>query len=169
MDGGSRHCTRGSDQDHSQEKEMLKGKMVVWEGLTNSWEKKRSQRQRRKGKIYQLNAEYQRTARRDKKAFLSDQCKEIEENNRMGKTRELFGKIDTKGSFHASSVQSLSHIWLFNPMDFSTPGFPIHHQLLELTQTHVHLVSDASNHLFLCCALLLLPSIFPSIMQWWAQ
>ena len=57
-----------------------------------------------------LNAEYQRTARRDKKAFLSDQCKEIEENNRMGKTRELFGKIDTKGSFHASSVQSLSHI-----------------------------------------------------------
>jgi len=48
-----------------------------------------------------LNAEYQRTARRDKKAFLSDQCKEIEENNRMGKTRELFGKIDTKGSFHA--------------------------------------------------------------------
>ena len=57
-----------------------------------------------------LNAEYQRTARRDKKAFLSDQCKEIEENNRMGKTRELFKKIDTKGTFHASSVQSCSHI-----------------------------------------------------------
>ena len=56
-----------------------------------------------------LNAEYQRTARRDKKAFLSDQCKEIEENNRMGKTRELFEKIDTKGTFHASSVQSCSH------------------------------------------------------------
>ena len=49
-----------------------------------------------------LNAESQRVARRDKKAFLSDQCKEIEENNRMGKTRDLFKKIrDTKGTFHA--------------------------------------------------------------------
>ena len=49
-----------------------------------------------------LNAEFQRIVRRDKKAFLSDQCKEIEENNRMGKTRDLFKKIrDTKGIFHA--------------------------------------------------------------------
>ena len=49
-----------------------------------------------------LNAEFQRIARRDKKAFLSNQCKEIEENNRMGKTRDLFKKIrDTKGTFHA--------------------------------------------------------------------
>ena len=48
-----------------------------------------------------LNAEFQRIARRDKKAFLSDQCKEIEENNRMGKARDLFQKIkDTKGTFH---------------------------------------------------------------------
>ena len=49
-----------------------------------------------------MNAEFQRIARRDKKAFLSDQCKEIEENNRMGKTRDLFKKItDMKGTFHA--------------------------------------------------------------------
>ena len=49
-----------------------------------------------------LNAEFQRIARRDKKAFFSDQCKETEENNRMGKTRDLFKKIrDTKGTFHA--------------------------------------------------------------------
>ena len=49
-----------------------------------------------------MNAEFQRTARRAKKAFLSNQCKEIEENNRMGKTRDLFKKIrDTKGTFHA--------------------------------------------------------------------
>ena len=49
-----------------------------------------------------LNAEFQRIARRDKKAFVSDQCKEIEENNRMGKTKDLFKKIkDTKGTFHA--------------------------------------------------------------------
>ena len=53
-----------------------------------------------------LNAEFQRIARRDKKAFLIDQCKEIEENNRMGKTRDLFKKIrDTKGIFHAKWAQ----------------------------------------------------------------
>ena len=55
-----------------------------------------------KERYTQLNAESQRIARRDKKAFLSDQCKEIEEENRMGKTRDLFKKIrDTKGIFHA--------------------------------------------------------------------
>ena len=55
-----------------------------------------------KERYIHLNAEFQRVARRDKKAFLSDQCKEIEENNRMGKTRDLFKKIrDTKGTFHA--------------------------------------------------------------------
>ena len=55
-------------------------------------------KQRQKGKIYHLNAEFQRIARRDKKAFLSEQCKEIEENNRMGKTRDLFKNIR---AFHA--------------------------------------------------------------------
>ena len=55
-----------------------------------------------KERYFQLNAEFQRIARRDKKAFLSDQCKEIEENKRMGKTRNLFKIIrDTKGTFHA--------------------------------------------------------------------
>ena len=55
-----------------------------------------------KERYKRLNAEFQRIARRDKKAFLSDQCKEIEENNRMGKTRNLFKKMrDTKGIFHA--------------------------------------------------------------------
>ena len=67
---------------------------------------KRSKRQRRKEKIYPLNAEFRRIARRDKKAILSDQCKEIEENNRMGKTRDLFKRIrDTKGTFHAKWAQ----------------------------------------------------------------
>ena len=57
---------------------------------------------KRKGKYTHLNAELQRTARRDKKAFLSDQCKETEENNRMGKTRDLLKIIrETKGTFHA--------------------------------------------------------------------
>ena len=76
--------------------------MAVWEGLTNSCEKERSKKQREKERYKHLNAEFQRIARRDKKAFLHDQCKEIEENNRMGKTRDLFKKIrDTKGTFHA--------------------------------------------------------------------
>ena len=76
--------------------------MAVWGGLTNSCEKKRSEKQREKERYKHLNAEFQRIARRDKKAFFSNQCKEIEENNRMGKTRDLFKKIrDTKGTFHA--------------------------------------------------------------------
>ena len=55
-----------------------------------------------KERYIHLNEEFQRLARRDKKAFLSDQCKEIDENNRMGKTRDLFKKVkDTKGTFHA--------------------------------------------------------------------
>ena len=76
--------------------------MAVWGGLKNSWEKKRSERQRRNERYAHLNAEFQRIARRDKKAFFSNQCKEIEENNRMGKTTEDFKKIrETKGTFHA--------------------------------------------------------------------
>ena len=60
---------------------------------------------REKERYTHLNAEFQRRARRDKKAFLSDQCKEIEENNRMGKTRDPFKKIrHTKGTFHAKMV-----------------------------------------------------------------
>ena len=79
-----------------------KSKMAVWGGLTNSCEKKRSKKQRTKERYKHLNAEFQRIVRGDKKAFFSDQCKEIEEKNRMGITRDLFKKIrDTKGTFHA--------------------------------------------------------------------
>ena len=75
--------------------------MVVWGGLTYSWEK-RSKGKEEKERYTHLNAGFQRIAKRDKKAFLRDQCKEIKENNRMGKTRDLFKKIrDTKGTFHA--------------------------------------------------------------------
>ena len=74
--------------------------MVVWGGLTNICEKKTNEGQRRGGKILPFDAEFQRIARRDKKALLSDLCKEIEENNRMEKTRDLFKKTrDTKGTF----------------------------------------------------------------------
>ena len=76
--------------------------MAVWGGLTNSCEKKRSQNKGEKENYNHLNAEFPRIARRDKKALLKDQCKEIEVNNRMGKPRDLFKKTgDTKGTFHA--------------------------------------------------------------------
>ena len=77
--------------------------MSVWGGLTNSCEKKRSERKKRKERYTHLNAEFQRIARRDK-AFLSDQCKEIEENNRMGKTRDLFKKIRKKKKIRHNKV-----------------------------------------------------------------
>ena len=67
MDGGPWHCKGGSYQNHPQEKEMQNGKMVVWGGLTNSWEKKKTLRQRRKERYTHLNAEFQRIAGRDKK------------------------------------------------------------------------------------------------------
>ena len=80
-------------------KKYKKAKFFSEEGLQKVV--KRSKRQRRK-RYTHLNAEFQRIARRDKKDFLSNQCKEIEENNRMGRTRHLFKKIrHTKGIFHA--------------------------------------------------------------------
>ena len=73
--------------------------------FTNSWEKKKTGKAKEKRKGIHLNAEFQRIARRHKKDFLNEQCKEIEENNRMGKTRDSFKKIRaTKGIFHAKMV-----------------------------------------------------------------
>ena len=81
-------------------KKCKKAKWLTEETLQIA-EKRREAKGKGEKEIY-LNAEFQRIARRDKKAFLGDQCKEIEENNRMGKTRDLFKKIrDTKGTFHA--------------------------------------------------------------------
>ena len=77
--------------------------------------KRREAKSKEQERYTHLNAEFQRIARRDKKAFLSDQCKEIDENNRMGKTRNLFKKIrDTKGTFHAK----MNTIKDRNGMDF---------------------------------------------------
>ena len=83
---------------------MQEDKMVVWADYRNinTWRKNRSKRQGKKKNYTQLNAEFQRIARRDKKAVLNEQCKETEENNRMEKTWDLFKKIvDFKGTFHA--------------------------------------------------------------------
>ena len=68
--------------------------MAVWGGIKNSCEKKRSEKQRRKRKIYAFECRVPKNTRGDKKAFPSEQCKEIKENNRMGKTRDLFKKLE---------------------------------------------------------------------------
>ena len=102
MNGGSRHCIKGSDKEHPQEKEMQNGKWLSKEALQIAEKRKGAKDKGEKERYTHLNAEFQRIARRDKKAFLSDQCKEIEGNNSMEKTRDLFKKIrDTKGTFHA--------------------------------------------------------------------
>ena len=80
---------------------MQKGKWLSEETLQIAVKRREARGKSEKERYTHLNAEFQRITRRDKKAFLSDQCKEIEENNRMGKTRDLFKEIrDTKGTFH---------------------------------------------------------------------
>ena len=81
------------DQNHPKEKEMQEGRVVVWRGLTNSGGKKRSEKQGRKGKTYPTVCGVPENSKEDKKAFFNEQCKEVEGNNRMGKTRALFKKI----------------------------------------------------------------------------
>ena len=81
---------------------MQKAKWLSEEALQIAGKRREVKGKGEKERYTHLNAEVQRIARRDKKAFLGDQCKEIEENNRMGKTRDLFKKIrDSKGIFHA--------------------------------------------------------------------
>ena len=84
------------------EKKCKKEKWLYEEALQIAVKRRKAKSKEEKERYKHVNADLQRIARRDKKAFLSDQCKEIEEYNRMGKTRDLFKKIrDTKGTFHA--------------------------------------------------------------------
>ena len=86
------------------EKKCKKAKCLSGEALQIAVKRREAKSKGEKERYKHLNAEFQRIVRRDKKAFLSDQCKEIEENNRMGKTRDLFKKIrDSKGTFHAKT------------------------------------------------------------------
>ena len=90
------------DKTIPKEKKCEKAKWVSEEALQIAVKRREAKSKGEKERYSHLNAEFQRIARRDKKGFLSDQCKETEENNRMGKTRDLFKKIrDTKGTFHA--------------------------------------------------------------------
>ena len=86
-------------------KKWKKAKWLSEEALQIAEKRREVKGKGEKKRYTHMNAEFQRIARRDKKAFLGDQCKEIEENNRMGKTRDSFKKIrDTKGIFHTISV-----------------------------------------------------------------
>ena len=116
--------------------------MAVWGGLTNSCEKKRSESKGEKEIYKHLNAEFQRIARRDKKAFLSDQCQEREGKNRMGKTRDLFKKIrDTKGTFHArmGSIKDRNGLNLTEAKD-------IKKRWQEYTELYKKNLHDPDNH-----------------------
>ena len=84
MDGGSCHCRGGRDQDHSQGREMQKAKWLAEEPLQKAVNIREAKGKGEKERYTLVNAEFQRISRRDKKAFLGDQCKKIEENNRMG-------------------------------------------------------------------------------------
>ena len=116
--------------------------MVVWGGLKNSWEKKKVKGKGEKERSSHLNAEYQRIARRDKKAFLSEQCKEIEEKNRMGKIRQLFKKIrDTKKTFLAK----MGTIKDKNNMNL-TEAEDIKKRWQEYTEVYKKDLHDPDNH-----------------------
>ena len=94
-------------------KKCKKAKWLSEEALQIAVNRREAKDKGQKERYTHLNAEFQRIARRDKKAFLTDQCKEIKENNRMGKSRDLFKKIgDTKGTFHALSIlQDPGFVW----------------------------------------------------------
>ena len=109
--------------------------MAVWRGLTNSCEKREVKSKGEKERYTHLNAEFQRIARRHKKAFLSDQWKEIEENNRIGKTRDFFKNIrDAKGTFHAK----MGSIKDRNGVDLTKEVARIHRR--------IHDLHDPDNH-----------------------
>ena len=102
------------------EKKHKKAKLLSGEALQIAVKRREEKTKGEKERYRHLNADFQRIARRDKKAFFSDQCKEIEENNRLGKTRDLFKKIrDTKGTFHAKmgSIKDRNGLDLTEPED----------------------------------------------------
>jgi len=187
MDRGSNIVQEAVIKTIPKKNKYKKAKWLSEEALQIAEKRREVKGKGEKKRYTHLNAEFQRTARRDKKAFLRDQCKEIEENNRMGKTRDLFKKIsDIKGIFHSRmgtikdrngaahntvfssvqffSVQLLSHVRLF-----VTPWTAAYQASLSITnsQSLLKLMSIESvmpsNHPILCHPLLFLHSVFPSI------
>ena len=124
-------------------KEYKKAKWLSEETLQIAVKRREAKSKEGKERYKHLNAEFQRIARRDKKAFLSDQCEETEKNNRMGKTRDLFKKIrDTKGTFHAK----MSTIKDRNSMDL-TEAHDIKKRWQEYTEEmYKKELHDPDNH-----------------------
>ena len=123
----------------SMEKKCKKAKWLSEEALQIAVKRREPKSKGEKERYKHLNAEFQRIARRDKKAFLSDQCKEIEENNRMEKTRDLFKKIrDTKGTFHVK----MGSIKDRNGMDLTD----IKKRWQEYTELYKKDLHDPDNH-----------------------
>ena len=125
------------------EKKCKKAKWLSEEGLQIAVNRREAKGKGEKERYTHLNAEFQTIARRDKKAFLSDQCKEIEENNRMGKTRQLFKKIrDTKGTCHAKMglIKDRNHMDLTEAEDIKKRW---QEYTEELYKKHLH---DPDNH-----------------------
>src|SRR5574337_1032264 len=125
------------------EKKCKKAKWLSEEALQIAVKRREVKSKGQKEGYKHLNAEFQRIARRDKKVFLSDQCKEIEENNRMGKTRDLFKKIkDTKGTFHAnmSSIKDRNDMDLTEAEDIKKRWYEYTE---ELYKKYLH---DPDNH-----------------------
>ena len=123
-------------------KKCKKAKWLSEEALQMAVKRRKVKSKREKERYTHLNIEFQRIARKDKKAFLSNQCKEIEENNRMGKTRELFKKIrDSKGTFHAK----MGSIKDRNGMDL-TEAEDIKKKWQENTELYKKDLHDPDNH-----------------------
>ena len=127
----------------SMEKKCKKAKWLSGEALQMAVKRREAKSKGEKERYTHLNAEFQRIARKDKKAFVSDQCKEIEENNRMGKTRDLFKKIrDIKGTFHAKmgSIKNRNGMDLTEAADIKKRG---QEYTEELCRKDLH---DPDNH-----------------------
>ena len=121
---------------------MQKAKRLSEEALQIAVKGREAKSKGEKERYTHLNVEFQRIARRDKKAFLSDQCKDIEENNRVGKSRDLFKKIrDTKGTFHAK----MGSIKDRNGMDL-TEAENIKKRWQEYTELYKKDLQDPDNH-----------------------
>ena len=121
---------------------MQKAKWLSEEAIQIALKRRERKNKGEKERYTHLNAEFQRIVRRDKKAFFSDQCKEIEENNRMGKTRDLFKKIrDTKGTFHEKmgSIKDRNGMNLTEAEDIKKRW----QEYTELDKKHLH---DPDNH-----------------------
>ena len=121
---------------------MLKAKWLSEEALQIAVKRREAKSKGEKERYKHLNAEFQRIARRDKKAFLNNQCKEREENNKMGKTRDLFKKIrDTKATFHAK----MGSIKDRNVRDL-TEAKDIKKRWQEYTELYKRDLNDPDNH-----------------------